>query len=186
MATAEEELFQELMNLQRRMSNQSPDSTDSGTEDDANKGLAMAIGQLLANTVSVYHEAHGLHWNVKGEDFSQYHALFGEIYDDVQGSIDGTAELILKLGYDAPFHMSKFVEIRSITETDADDEPMSMANELLRSLEALVAQLKNVFKMADEADEQGIANFIADRIDSTQKWVWQLRASTGKQKSIEF
>jgi hypothetical protein len=42
--------------------------------------------------------------------------------------------------------------------------------------------LNNSFATANSANEQGIANFIAERIDSTQKWMWQLRSSVGLQK----
>ena len=41
----------------------------------------------------------------------------------------------------------------------------------------MLAMLKNVFDMANSANEQGIANFVAERIDMHQKWQWQLGSS---------
>jgi DNA-binding ferritin-like protein len=35
---------------------------------------------------------------------------------------------------------------------------------------------KQAFHVAEEADEQGVANFIAERIDAHAKWQWQLRS----------
>jgi len=37
--------------------------------------------------------------------------------------------------------------------------------------------LKDAFEMADAGNEQGLANFIAERIDQHQFWSWQLSAS---------
>ena len=148
--------------------------------------LAKELSVLLADTFSLYHEAHGFHWNVKGPDFAQYHELFASIYEDLYSSVDDMAENILKLGYDAPFHLSRFVSMRTIEETNPEDNPQSMAMELLKGINSLITSLKVAFNTADSMDEQGIADFLAGRIDSTQKWAWQLRASLGLQKPNKF
>jgi hypothetical protein len=36
------------------------------------------------------------------------------------------------------------------------------------------------FALATAADEQGIVNFLGERIDTIDKWAWQLRASLGQ------
>ena len=53
-----------------------------------------------------------------------------------------------------------------------------MAKDLLKSNEHVVGKLKSVFDTSNSDNEQGIANFIAERIDMHQKWSWQLKAST--------
>jgi hypothetical protein len=40
----------------------------------------------------------------------------------------------------------------------------------------MLASLNACFAAANEANEQGVANFIAERIDMHQKWRWQLNA----------
>lgn len=172
----EEELFDELKKIQEQMSESKEDSDE--------KDLVDTLSILLADTYSVYHEAHGLHWNVKGQDFAQYHDLFSDIYEDIYSSIDPLAENILKLGYDAPFHMSKLTSIRTIKELELsnEDSPAAMSLALLSGINSLISSLKQAFITADEADEQGVADFIAGRIEATQKWAWQLRASLGMQK----
>ena len=37
--------------------------------------------------------------------------------------------------------------------------------------------LKRTFDISNEIDEQGICNFIAERIDQHQFWEWQLTAT---------
>lgn len=146
-----------------------------------NETLVASLRSLLADVVVVYLTAHGFHWNVKGQDFNQYHALFASIYEDTYGSVDDLAENILKLGADAPFNLTQFSALRTIPDTIVTDDPAVMAADLLSKNDALVMVLKRVFDVANSVNEQGVANFIAERIDAHQKWSWQLRASLGQQ-----
>ena len=40
-----------------------------------------------------------------------------------------------------------------------------------------IQNIKEAFKVANQNNEQGVANFIAERIDQHQKWSWFLKAS---------
>jgi DNA-binding ferritin-like protein len=136
------------------------------------------LEKLLSDVVSMYFRAHGYHWNVKGQDFSQYHELFGEIYDDIYDSIDPLAENILKLGYDAPFNLGDFMKMRSIEDSEVDlHTPQALAHDLYMVNEMLVEEYKRAFSTLEAANEQGVADFLASRIDAHQKWSWQLRSS---------
>lgn len=139
--------------------------------------LTTSLKTLLADVVSVYFQAHGYHWNVEGQDFSQYHALFGTIAEDVYSSIDPVAENLRKLDEYAPFMLSKLAELTTVEYKSVKPEPKAMAEALLKSNDQLIKSLTEVFSKADKANEQGIANFISERIDMHQKWSWQLRAS---------
>jgi DNA-binding ferritin-like protein len=52
-----------------------------------------------------------------------------------------------------------------------------MLTALLKANEEVLATLDMAFKVANAENEQGVANFIAERIDSHKKWSWQLRES---------
>lgn len=173
----EDDLYEQLVSLQGKI--QEP----VATQKTGNKvQLVRSLNVLLANTVVLSHEAHGFHWNVKGPDFVQYHSLFDEVYGFLSESIDPTAENILKCGFDSPFHMSTFMKLSTIQESDPEDNPQAMAMELLKGINALILSLDEAFAMADDANEQGIADFIAGNIDEAQKLAWKLRASLGLQK----
>lgn len=139
--------------------------------------LTKALKSLLADVFTVYLQSHGYHWNVEGQDFSQYHALFESITDDTYGSIDPIAENIRKLDDYAPLTLQKLIDLRTVDFKDVEPTPKAMAKELLKSTEALIKKLNETFDIAVKAKEQGIANFLAERIDMHQKWAWQLRAS---------
>lgn len=145
--------------------------------------LINALQDLLADSVSFYLKAHGAHWNVVGEEFQQYHELFGEIYEDVQGAVDPTAELLRKLNAPAPG------DIREIASR-ADGEPVADDNDAESLAEAVYAAnemvLDCIARAIDEATRlnmQGILNFLAERQDMHQKWSWQLRASLAPEES---
>jgi starvation-inducible DNA-binding protein len=140
--------------------------------------LTKELSELQADVTVLYFKAHGYHWNVEGEDFGQYHELFETIYEDVYSSIDPIAENIRKLGEYAPFKLDTLIKLTSLTDSKVDTSPKAMAKDLLKSNEQVVGKLKSVFDTANSDNEQGIANFIAERIDMHQKWSWQLKAST--------
>ena len=145
--------------------------------------LINALQDLLADTVAFYLKAHGAHWNVVGEEFQQYHELFGEIYEDVQEAVDPTAELLRKLNAPA------LGDIREIASR-ADGEPVADDNEAESLAEAVYTAnemvLDCIARAIDEATRlnmQGILNFLAERQDMHQKWSWQLRASLAPEES---
>ena len=140
--------------------------------------LTESIKTVLADSVTMYFVAQGFHWNVEGQDFSQYHALFAEIYKDVYSAIDPLAEDVRKLGEYAPYTLSKFTSLRTIEPKDVKPEPQAMAKELLRINEGLIESVNKAFKEAEKAEEQGIMDFLAGRDDMHKKWRWQLTAST--------
>lgn len=139
--------------------------------------LTKALKSLLADVFTVYLQAHGYHWNVEGADFSQYHALFGEITDDIYSSVDPIAENIRKLDDYAPLTLQKMIDLRTVDFKDVEPAPKAMVKELLKSNEALIKQLNVAFSAATKEKQEGIANFLSERIDMHQKWAWQLRAS---------
>jgi starvation-inducible DNA-binding protein len=140
--------------------------------------LIKSLKVLVSDVVTFYFMAHGYHWNVEGQDFSQYHSLFADIYEDAYGSIDSIAENIRKLDDYAPFSLKKYMELTTVTFKDVEPSPKAMAKALATANESVIKTLNDSFDKATKANEQGIADFIAGRIDMHKKWSWQLRAST--------
>ncbi len=140
--------------------------------------LADVLKGLVADTTTIYLRAHGYHWNVQGPDFSEYHALFEEIYSDVYESIDPIAESIRKLGDFAPYRLQDFVAIRSIQDSPVPPaDATAMALDLLRGINELLTVTNKSAAVATQVNEQGILNFLVGRVEMLQKWKWQLTAS---------
>jgi len=143
--------------------------------------LVEALKNTLSEAYILYHTIHGFHWNVKGGDFYEYHKFFDEIVDDIYEHIDPIAENIVKLGDVAPFKMSELVSRSKLPESDlVSTDALELTRKFLEMNTQYLENLKSVFIIADKEDEQGIANFIAERIDQHQKWNWFLKASLGE------
>jgi len=143
--------------------------------------LVNALKQTLAQGYVLYHTAHGFHWNMKGENFYEYHKLFLKIYEDIYESLDPIAENIVKLGDQAPFVMSQLSNMSKIKEVGQVPKDL---RDLAKTFQGMnteyIKTLKSTFDVANKKNEQGVANFIAERIDQHQKWDWFLKASLGK------
>ena len=113
-----------------------------------------------------------------GPDFPEFHEFFSEIYEDIDGSIDPFAENIRKLGAVSPYRLFEFARMSNIEDTDVGYRELDLAKDILIYNAVMLNDLKKAFDIANQANEQGIANFIAERIDMHAKWDWQLKATT--------
>jgi DNA-binding ferritin-like protein len=138
-------------------------------------GTAAALQKVLNNTLVFYFAAHRAHWNVEGDDFSEFHDLFGNIYEDAQGSIDRLAENIRKV-QSFPSNLTEVVMNADFKDDCDCKDAMGMSQMLLEKNVTLNESILSAFTVANEANEQGVANFLAERDDMAKKWSWQLRS----------
>jgi len=143
--------------------------------------LTTAIKVLLANTTVMYYKAHQFHWNIEGIEFTQYHDFFGDLYTDVYNSVDPIAELLRKLDDYAPVSIDELYKYKTLEEETTRVELLKdIFVCLIAANEEVLASLNKVFTIANSEKQQGVCNFIADRIDTHQKHAWFLRASAKK------
>jgi HK97 family phage prohead protease len=141
--------------------------------------LAEELCSLMANLVSAKFLAHGAHWNVKGVLFSQYHKFFQKIYEDYDAAIDPTAENIRKLDVDAKFTLPEFVAETEIDATFIGGDPVQLSLAIYKANEILLKEIVSTLDCADDLNQQGIYNFLADLQDRFSLWHWQLGAVIG-------
>ena len=144
--------------------------------------LIGSLYNLLAEATAFYLKAHGAHWNVVGDDFATYHDLFGEIYEDVHGSLDPIAENLRKLNSPAPAELKDLARMTVSSEIAEGYEAENLAKALYAANESLLEVIMVAFKAANDLNQQGIANFLAERQDMHQKWSWQLRSSLAEEE----
>ena len=147
--------------------------------------LNEELTELLADVFSFYLRAHGAHWNVVGADFAEYHKLFQKIYEDVYESVDPLAENLRKLGAKAPFQLTQFLTLRTLEDAAAiSQDPRALALDLLTANDVLLDEISDAFDCATAYGQQGVANFLAGRMDQHQLWKWQLSASLGLEVAV--
>ncbi len=141
--------------------------------------LAEKLAVCLADTVTYKHIAQGYHWNVKGPEFTQFHDFFQTLYEDADSAVDPLAENIRKLGYDSPFTLEDFISLTCLNVQPTSGDPIEMATNLYDINVHLKDCLTQAFEWADKCNEQGIADFLAGRIDMHGKWIWQIGTTVG-------
>jgi starvation-inducible DNA-binding protein len=140
--------------------------------------LSAAMKILLANNFVMYFKAQSYHWNIEGIMFSQYHDFFGDLYGDLYGAIDPTAEQLRALDAYAPMSLMELYQYKTLEEDSSRPVLiMDMLSNLTAANNTVIECLNKVFALATEANNQGLGNFIADRLDKHKKHAWQLRAS---------
>jgi starvation-inducible DNA-binding protein len=142
-----------------------------------NEQLIKAAKIGFASEYTFYLKAHYFHWNVEGPDFGQLHDLFGKIYEEVYGNIDGFAERIRAMGAYAPGSSSRFNMLSRIEDETSILPAEAMVQELLQDSDNMVKLLKRVYDVAEAAGEHGFSNFLAERMDAHRKHSWMLRAT---------
>jgi len=131
----------------------------------------------FASEFSFYLKSHAFHWNVEGEDFLQYHDLFGKIYEEVYGSVDPFAEQIRSLGTYMPGSYTRFSMLSQVEDEDRILPKDQMLKELYMDNEKMVVILKKLFDLSEQNGEHGFSDFVAGRMDAHRKHGWMLRAS---------
>lgn len=142
--------------------------------------VAQKLASALSDVVTAKFILQGYHWNVMGPDFGEYHEFFGTLYEDVEGSVDGLAENILKVGYPAPYLLTDFIEMSCIKEDRQDGSSSRFLLESsLRIMQSLYNSHEEAFRAANHCNLQGLMDFLAARMDMYSKWIWQIKAFLG-------
>jgi starvation-inducible DNA-binding protein len=146
--------------------------------------LADSLKTLLATEYAFSIKAQLFHWNVEGPDFAQLHDFFGNLYEEVyNNSIDRTAEYIRTLDDYAPGSFERFSELSIIAGQVKIPRARLMIEELLANNGQIIDLLNQCFADAEQENKQGIANFIAERLDAHGKHSWMLKSFLKDQRA---
>jgi starvation-inducible DNA-binding protein len=139
--------------------------------------LQLALKTAFASEYSFALKAQNFHWNVEGENFYQYHKLFGKIYNEVYDSIDPFAENIRKVRAYTPASYTRFSMLSAIQDETQILEAPEMCAELLSDSDKMAEIHRLTFQLSEEAGEHGLSDFLAGRQDAFRKHSWMLRAT---------
>lgn len=140
--------------------------------------LITSLRITLANAFEMYFKAHGHHWNVEGMEFSQLHEFFGDLYEEVFGSIDHIAEEIRKLDATAPYGLNMLASFMTVESSEIyGNNVTAMLQDLLTANDQVLESLNTSFTLAEQQNLQGLMNFLAERLEAHAKHAWMLKAS---------
>jgi starvation-inducible DNA-binding protein len=129
---------------------------------------------LLASNFTYYLKAHFFHWSVEGPDFYQYHKFLQKVYEDSYEAVDPIAEFIRTLGEYAPGSLTRYNELTRIQDQTKVPRAQLMLEELLSDSHVMIELLNECFAAATQENKQDIANFIAERLTATNRFIWML------------
>lgn len=146
--------------------------------------LVDDLKTLLASQYAFVIKAQLFHWNVEGPDFAQLHEFFGNIYQEVyDNAIDQTAEYIRVLDDYTPGSFERFAELSVISGQTKIPRARLMIEELLANNGQMIDLLNQSFQSAEQENQQGIMDFLAERIDAHGKHGWMLRSFLKDQRA---
>ena len=149
---------------------------DIGIDETERKTIAENLGQLLADTYSLYLKTHNFHWNIVGPRFRELHLMFEEQYTELAIAVDDIAERIRALGFPAPGTYSQYAELSSIEETQGVPSAEDMIRILTEDNEAVVRTARRILPSAQKVGDESTASLIADRMVVHEKTAWMIRS----------
>ena len=138
--------------------------------------LIQQLRKVLATNFTLYLKTHMFHWNVEGQDFSEYHGFWGDIYDDLWNQTDTLAEFIRQAGEYAPGSLTVYSQISDV----ADEEGFPSAIEMFRKFQVdnqkMIDLYDSLYHIAESNHEHQISNYAADRLAAHKKHAWMVRS----------
>ena len=139
--------------------------------------IAAGLSHLLADTYTLYLTTHNFHWNVTGPMFNTLHTMFMTQYTELWNAVDPVAERIRALGHAAPGSYEQFSKLSSLPDAPAaPPAALDMVRVLVEGHEAVARTAREVFPLADEANDQPTADLLTQRLDVHEKTAWMLRS----------
>jgi len=152
----------------------------SSLSEAARAQVCRALNELVASSTDLWSMAKTAHWNVRGSDFLQLHALFDEAAGVVYGQIDPIAERSVTLGGTVRGTVKDAAKVSRLEAFPGEEHsgPTLAAALLSRWLHHL-AVMKMASKAATDNGDPDTANLLQEFIVEAEKVGWKLTAVLG-------
>ena len=151
-------------------------SIDIGIAEPDRRAIAEGLSRLLADSYTLYLKTHNYHWNVTGPLFNTLHLMFEQQYTELAAAVDEVAERIRALGEPAPGSYGAYAALTSIEEDAAVPSAEEMIRNLVIGQETVVRTAREVFPVADAANDEPSADLLTQRMQVHEKNAWMLRS----------
>lgn len=152
-------------------------SINIGISDKDRAAISAGLSRLLADTYTLYLTTHNFHWNVTGPMFNTLHTMFMGQYTELWGAVDPIAERIRSLGHFAPGSYAQFGKLTSLPDVPvAPPKATEMIRILVAGHEAVARTARELFPLADAANDEPTADLLTQRLTVHEQTAWMLRA----------
>ncbi|MCB9666883.1 MAG: DNA starvation/stationary phase protection protein [Myxococcales bacterium] len=149
---------------------------DIGIPAKKREDIADGLSRVLADSYTLYIKTHNFHWNVTGPMFQMLHLMFETQYAELALAVDLIAERIRALGLPAPGTYKQFSELSSIKEQEGVPAAKDMIRRLIEGHETVARTAREVFKSAEDANDQPTCDLLTQRMQVHEKTAWMLRS----------
>ncbi|WP_223068888.1 Dps family protein [Paenibacillus caui] len=145
-----------------------------------NRAVQEQLNLQVANWTLLYTKLHNFHWYVKGSNFFTLHAKFEELYNEAATYVDDIAERLLAIGGSPVATLKESLQIATLSEAAGQESADQMVAAVVSDFEAIVKQLGEGMKAADEAGDQATSDLLLGIAAALDKHIWMLNAYLGK------
>ncbi len=145
-----------------------------GLDSSARLSVVELLNIILADEVVLTTKTRGAHWNVRGVDFFELHALFEAQYQLLNNISDEIAERVRMLGGFATNSLEEFLRLSRL-----DEHPDHVPNllRLLADHETLIRYLReDARKVTEEFEDEGTFDLLIGVMRLHEKIAWILRS----------
>ncbi|NLZ12176.1 MAG: DNA starvation/stationary phase protection protein [Alcaligenaceae bacterium] len=150
---------------------------DIGISEKDRKAITKGLGNLLADTYTLYLTTHNFHWNVTGPMFNSLHDMFMQQYTELWNAVDPIAERIRSLGFPAPGSYAEFAKLSSLPDAPAKPpKALEMVAILAKGHESAAKTARALFPVVEKASDEPTADLLTQRITVHEQTAWMLRS----------
>lgn len=149
---------------------------NTGMKEQDRQAVAEGLKKMLADTYTLYLKTHNYHWNVTGPMFQTLHLMFEQQYNELWTAIDEVAERIRALGEISPGSYGEFARLTSIEEDTELPDATGMIKSLVEGHEAVIRTAREIFPLAENANDQVTLDLLTQRMQVHEKSAWMLRS----------
>jgi starvation-inducible DNA-binding protein len=153
---------------------------DIGIPAKSRREIATGLSRLLADSYTLYLKTHNYHWNVTGPLFNTLHTMFEQQYVELATAVDEIAERIRALGHPAPGSYKAFASLTNIEEEADVPGAEEMIRQLVIGQETVVRTAREIFPLAESANDEPTADLLTQRMQLHEKNAWMLRSMLGQ------
>ena len=139
------------------------------------KALVDELNGLLADHLALFIKTKNFHWHVAGPRFRDLHLLFDEQAIEIRDQIDVIGERVRKLDANT---ITSIGAIASHTQVKDQDDAELTAEAMLAELRddnaKMVARLKAMKPLAEQANDNATDGLLDDWTDMAEERVWFL------------
>jgi len=152
----------------------------NGMESAQRKNAVELLASVLCNQHVLYIKTRNFHWNLKGPRFHDLHVFFEKQYQQLETSIDETAERIRMIGGVSPGSMAEFLGGADLKEAASDiingDDAIAA---LISDHDQVVRDLREkIPQFEDEFNDIGTADLLTVLLRNHEQAAWMLRSFT--------